>query len=71
MKVKYILMKTAFEVCISGGSLKECFGRGISQRPSNPDPACLRQQSFISLACLRQETLFHYLGSFRFAYKIT
>ena len=52
------------------------YPRGVTegmfwQRPSNPDPACLRQQSFISLPWSRQDTLFHYPNSFLFAYKIT
>ena len=71
MTVKWLPMKTASEVSIRGGSLKGCFGKGIPQRPSNPDPACLRQQSFISLPWSRQDTLFHYPNSFLFAYKIT
>ena len=66
MTVKWLPMKTASEVSIRGGSLKGCFGKGIPQRPSNPDPACLRQQSFISLPWSRQDTLFHYPDSFRF-----
>ena len=71
MTVKWLPMKTALEVRIPGGWLKGCFRKGIPQRPSNPDPTCVRQQSFISLPWSRQDTLFHYPDSFRFAYKIT
>lgn len=66
MTVKWLPMKTALKVCIPGGSLKGCFGKGIPQMPSNPDPTCVRQQSNNSFLYPGQDKIPYFITPIHF-----